>query len=210
MPESIREPSEQERFWQGAFGDEYVERNDGAKLVASNLALFSKALARAGGVSSVIELGTNRGLNLIALHQLLPFCRFQGVEINTRAHAAASALGIADVWHGSLFDYPITRQHDLALIKGVLIHLSPELLSAAYAKLMAASRRWILIAEYYNPTPVEVPYRGNRDRLFKRDFAGEMLDLYPELQLADYGFCYQRDPIFPGGDCTWFLLEKRG
>jgi spore coat polysaccharide biosynthesis protein SpsF len=56
---------------------------------------------------------------------------------------------------------------------------------------------------------VEVPYRGNSGKLFKRDFAGEMLDRYSDLQLLDYGFGYHRDPQFPVDDITWFLLEKR-
>jgi spore coat polysaccharide biosynthesis protein SpsF len=53
-----------------------------------------------------------------------------------------------------------------------------------------------------------IPYRGNEDRLFKRDFAGEMLNKYSDLSLVDYGFSYRKDPIFPQDDITWFLLEK--
>jgi len=75
--------------------------------------------------------------------------------------------------------------------------------------LYALSQRYILIAEYYNPVPVEVSYRGNSGKLFKRDFAGEMLDRYADLQLLDYGFGYHRDSQFPVDDITWFLLEKR-
>jgi len=71
-----------------------------------------------------------------------------------------------------------------------------------------SSRRLILVAEYYNPTPVAVPYRGHTDRLFKRDFAGELLDRHPDLNLIDYGFAYRRDPVMPMDDATWFLLGK--
>jgi spore coat polysaccharide biosynthesis protein SpsF len=66
------------------------------------------------------------------------------------------------------------------------------------------------VCEYYNPTPVEVTYRGHEQALFKRDFAGEMLDAFPELTLVDYGFTYHRDPKFPLDDSTWFLMEKQG
>jgi spore coat polysaccharide biosynthesis protein SpsF len=156
-----------------------------------------------------VELGTNAGNNLQALHQLLPRCELFGVEINANACAQAQALDIAQIWHGSLFDFPRERTFDLTLSKGVLIHLAPELLPAAYAQLYALSRRYILIAEYYNPSPVEVSYRGNSGKLFKRDFAGEMLDRHDDLQLVDYGFGYHRDPQFPVDDITWFLLEKR-
>ena len=65
-----------------------------------------------------------------------------------------------------------------------------------------------MVAEYYNPTPQMIPYRGHDDRLFKRDFAGEILDSFPDLSVRDYGFAWRRDPNFPQDDLTWFLLEK--
>ena len=69
-------------------------------------------------------------------------------------------------------------------------------------------RRYICVIEYYNPTPVTVQYRGHANMLFKRDFAGEMLDRFAGLRLVDYGFVYHRDR-FPQDDLTWFLMEKR-
>jgi pseudaminic acid biosynthesis-associated methylase len=96
----------------------------------------------------------------------------------------------------------------MVFTKGVLIHLSPEVLPAVYEKMYESSARYICVAEYYNPTPVEINYRGHGERLFKRDFAGELLDKYPNLRLVDYGFSYHRDPQFPQDDITWFLLEK--
>ena len=64
------------------------------------------------------------------------------------------------------------------------------------------------MAEYYNPTPITIPYRGHTEKLFKRDFAGEMMDNFSELSLNDYGFAYHRDTAFPQDDISWFLLEK--
>jgi spore coat polysaccharide biosynthesis protein SpsF len=101
-----------------------------------------------------------------------------------------------------------SQQWDLTLIKGVLIHLNPEVLPQVYDKLFAACGQYLLVAEYYNPAPVAIPYRGHSDRLFKRDFAGEMMDRHPQLKLIDYGFAYRRDPNFPQDDITWFLMEK--
>ena len=46
------------------------------------------------------------------------------------------------------------------------------------------------------------------DRLFKTDFAGELLDKYSDLKLDDYGFLYHRDYYLQKDDLTWFLLEK--
>lgn len=91
----------------------------------------------------------------------------------------------------------------------MLIHINPDELQEVYRKLYESSKRYICIAEYYNPTPVTVQYRGNSDRLFKRDFAGEFMDKYPDTALVDYKFNYHRDYHFPQDDSTWFLLEKR-
>jgi len=90
----------------------------------------------------------------------------------------------------------------------LLIHLQPSLLERAYKVLYESSKRYICIAEYYDPNPVSIPYRGHNDKLFKRDFAGEMMDKYPDLKLVDYKFTYKRDNKFPLDDITWFLLEK--
>jgi spore coat polysaccharide biosynthesis protein SpsF len=69
------------------------------------------------------------------------------------------------------------------------------------------SSRWILIAEYYNPVPVAIDYRGHSDKLFKRDFAGELLSQFSNLELIATGFAYHLDP-FPQDDITWFLIRK--
>lgn len=198
----------QEAFWAGEFGDAYTERNTGARWIASNLALFGRILAGTRDIGSVLELGANRGLNLLALHQLLPDARLTAVEINARAVAELRRFDWLEVAQASILDYVPAEPSDLVLVKGVLIHLNPAVLPAVYRLLHAASRRYVLLVEYYNPSPVSIPYRGHADRLFKRDFAGEVLSAHPDLKLKDYGFVYHGDPNFPQDDLTWFLLEK--
>lgn len=200
----------QEVFWAGEFGSEYIARNDGAQMLASNLNLLSKALKQAGRISSCVELGANIGMNLKALQLLYPGINLQAVEINPdAAKILANLIGQNNVFEGSIFDYLIRHQADLSMIRGVLIHINPEMLPVVYEKLYQASNRFILLGEYYNPSPVAISYRGHQDRLFKRDFAGEMMDRYPDLKLLDYGFVYHRDPAFPDDDITWFLMEKK-
>jgi spore coat polysaccharide biosynthesis protein SpsF len=82
------------------------------------------------------------------------------------------------------------------------------MLQKVYERLYASSKKYICIMEYYNPTPIPISYRGHEGYLFKRDFAGEMMDLYPPLKLIDYGFIYHRDNNFRQDDETWFLLSK--
>lgn len=200
--------TEQEAFWAGEFGDEYADRNQGEALVASNTALFARALARAEKIGSVIEFGANTGLNLWAFRRLLPDAALAAVEINRKAADRLQTIPGVKVYHRSIIDFEPGAVWDLALIKGVLIHIAPDRLGEVYDRLYRASARYICLAEYYNPVPVEVTYRGNENRLFKRDFAGELLDRFPNLRLVDYGFAYHRDGQFPQDDITWFLLEK--
>lgn len=200
--------TEQESFWAGEFGTDYIDRNQGEQLLASNLNFFSKALSQARDLGSVVEFGANIGMNLKALKLLYPGLACHGIEINADAATQLGALiGTENVTHGSLLD-AAPEPHDLALIKGVLIHLNPDVLPAVYDKLVAAARRYLMVAEYYNPSPVSIPYRGHEDRLFKRDFAGEIMERHPQMRLIDYGFAYRRDPVFPQDDITWFLMEK--
>ncbi|MGO9903229.1 MAG: pseudaminic acid biosynthesis-associated methylase [Solirubrobacteraceae bacterium] len=199
--------TEQEAFWAGAFGDEYSERNVGERLVAAKTALLARVLARTAGVATAIEFGANIGLNLIALTRLLPDVQLTAIEINVRAASRLAELGV-EVHNSSILDFEPQTRYDLVLISGVLIHIAPDELLRVYDRLDSACGRYLCIVEYYNPTPVEVPYRGHRERLFKRDFAGEVLDRFDDLRLVDYGFAYHRDPVFPQDDGTWFLLER--
>lgn len=112
------------------------------------------------------------------------------------------------MYHQSILEYQPQSQHDFLLIKGVLIHINPEYLDQVYNLLYQSTSKYICVCEYYNPKPVEVTYRGHDDKLFKRDFAGEILDKFTDLNLVDYGFVYHRDNQFPQDDTTWFLLER--
>lgn len=201
--------TEQEEFWAGEFGNDYTERNTGPQLIASNTVLFASIIARTRQVTSILEFGANRGLNLLALRNLLPTAELSAVEINPKAVKELETIENLKIYRQSMLEFSVDYQRDLVFSKGLLIHIAPEMLPRAYQVLYESSRRYICLAEYYNPTPVEVEYRGNKEKLFKRDFAGEMMDRYPDLALLDYGFTYHRDNNFPQGDMTWFVLENR-
>ena len=117
-------------------------------------------------------------------------------------------LNIAEIVNDTIINrLDDSRRFDLTFTKGVLIHINPDKLAAVYDNLYRLSSRYILVCEYYNPSPVSISYHGNDDRLFKRDFAGEMIDRF-NLKLIDYGFNYQRDMYHTNDDTTWFLMEK--
>lgn len=209
-----------EEFWKGEFGIEYAKRNTG--LVARNAVFFAKALLPVMGIrqpQSVLELGCGTGQNLEALQLLLGTkTELEGVEINEQAartckvgtvHVVSIKDYIENNWRYTPWDEKADREKrwDLVLTKGVLIHQSPNHLPAIYDLMYRASNRYIFIAEYYNPTPVEVEYRGHQGVLWKRDFAGELMDQHPDVKLVDTGFAYHRAPQ-PQDDLTYFLFEK--
>ncbi|GBR75484.1 putative methylase [Candidatus Termititenax persephonae] len=138
---------------------------------------------------------------------MLPDCEISAVEINKKATQILHSKGFK-VYNQSILDFNVDYKRDFVFIKTVLIHINPEELQNVYQKLYDASSQYIMIAEYYNPTPVEVLYRGHSSKLFKRDFAGEMLDKFSNLKLVDYGFTYHRDNYYCNDDLNWFLLEK--
>lgn len=206
----MRFKTEQEAFWAGQFGTDYIQRNTGEALLASNLNFFTGALRQARGIKSCVEFGANIGMNMRAFKLLFPTMDLSGIEINPdAAKELRTIIPSANVHEGSILELDLPQVYDLVLIKGVLIHINPEFLRDVYERLYRAAGRYILVAEYYNPAPVELNYRGHHGRLFKRDFAGEMLEKYSDLSLVDYGFAYRRDPNFPQDDINWFLMEKR-
>ncbi len=200
--------TEQEAFWSGEFGDAYINRNKSEQLLASNLHFFSEILKNCSDIKSVLELGANIGMNIKALKLLLPFADFAGVEINKQAYDSLIEMDNVKGFHQSIFDFEPSAPYDFVFIKGVLIHINPGMLQLAYEKLYNSSGRYVCIAEYYNPSPVELSYRGHEGKLFKRDFAGEFMKQYPGVKLIKYGFAYRGDPLFPQDDITWFLFKK--
>ena len=150
------------------------------------------------------------GINLLVLKILFPKALFNAVEINATAIDNLKKLKICDqIWYDSILNFEKENVADLSLNSGVLIHINPDFVEKAYNVLYKSSRKYILICEYYNPSPVTLKYRGHENKLFKRDFAGEMLKNYSDLTLINYGFRYRQDNNFPLDDITWFLMEKK-
>ena len=200
--------TKQEDFWAGAFGDNYIDRNQSEDYLAANTALFSEIFKSTNNVSSAIEFGANVGLSLKAIRRLMPKISLSAIEINKNAVNELNKIKNIEVFNTSILEFSPKKTSDFVLIKGVLIHIDPNELQNIYSTLYNTSSRYICLAEYYNPVPVELKYRGHDGKLFKRDFCGEMMDKYPNIKLVSYGFFYHRDYNFPHDDTNWFLLEK--
>lgn len=204
--------NDQEKFWAGEFGKEYITRNNYDCLPAK-IALMARIIDKCRGIESVLEFGPNIGLNLIAIRNLISPVGLTAVEINSAAcdelRKLDDEIGSLEVINQSLLDYVPDTRHDFVLCSGVLIHQNPETLPKIYSTIAASADKYVCFVEYYNTTPVAIDYRGNSDKLFKRDFAGEFMDSHPEFALVDYGFVYHRANYFGMSDSNWFLMKRK-
>ena len=200
--------SKQTEHWKGPEGDAYTQRQ--TLTMANRIAMFERIFSAIMGhvPRSVVEFGANTGDNLWAIQRVIGPVTLQGLDPNEAACREMTRRGITTT-QGTIQDVVTTGQWEMSMTRGVLIHIPPEDLPKAYATLYRCSSRYILIAEYYSPKPRMIPYRGQDNLLWARDFAGEMMDAYPDLKLVDYGFIYDRDPVAPQDNVTWFLMEKR-
>jgi pseudaminic acid biosynthesis-associated methylase len=204
--ETMRQKTEQELFWEGQFGTDYTTRN--RDLSQSRQPFWGEILKISKAVHSICELGSNRGENLDALRALDAKLNLTGVEINPTACEHLRAIADVHACQSSIQDFQTEQRFDLVFTSGVLIHLNPDDLPMIYRKMDQLSSRYVLINEYYNPHPTEIDYRGHTGKLFKRDFAGEFLDMHDgQFSVASYGFLWNR--LHPAWDnTTWVLMEK--
>ena len=199
--------TEQEKFWQSSFGDKYTDRTIAKKFYTTRIKMWSDILPLTPGIKSVFEIGTNIGLNLDLIKSLNLYRKIKtaGIEINKKAFLIAKKKH--SMKNISVLNYNPKKKFDLTFSSGVLIHLPPEKLKHAYKVLYNSSNKYILISEYFNDYPETVKYRGFENKLFKRDFAKEIKNLY-NLELIDYKFMWSEDNIFPCDNTTWFLFKK--
>ena len=125
--------TEQERFWAGDFGSDYIERNCGTDLLASNISLFSRIIGNTQKWNNIIEFGANVGMNLEAISLLKPDLNdITEIEINKKAVDILKNKGFVDkVFNESILDFVPERSWEFVLCKGVLIHIEPDELEIA-------------------------------------------------------------------------------
>jgi pseudaminic acid biosynthesis-associated methylase len=203
--------TEQENFWQGDFGDKYIRRNKNKLLIKNNFFLFKKIFSNIFKIKSLIEFGPNIGLNIIALKKLFKPNFVTAVEINKNACSQIKDIEKLNIINDSIINFSPKKKYELVLVKGVLIHINPNKLKKVYKTIYKSCKPlgYILIAEYYSPKPTMMIYRGKRNKLFKRDFAGEFVSLFKKTKIIKYGFAYHRDK-YPQDDLNWFLIKKYG
>lgn len=202
----------QEDFWAGDFGNEYIDRNNNENIIAGNLTFFSDVFRKTGKINSAIEFGSNIGMNIHAILKLQPDVEISAIEINQKAVSILQDTfqsRVKNVYNQSILDFEPDYKRDFVYIKGVLTHINPDYHNLVYKKLYDTSSKYIMLSEYYNLHSEVIPYRGYDDRIFRKDWAKEFMELYPDVELVDYNFYYHgdRNPYIEE-DTYWFLFKK--
>jgi pseudaminic acid biosynthesis-associated methylase len=202
--------------WSGAFGDAYQVRNaSNWKSIKNRTRLFENVFEameknQPGQYpSSILEVGAGVGDNLRAIDTIYERGRIPVKLFAIEPHEAARdcVRDVAEVMPGEIADLPYNDASvDLVFTSGVLIHTQPDELHRAMQEVHRVAKRWVLCIEYFNPTPDEVEYRGQKGMLFRRDWGSEWLDRFPDLKSIGYGFMWKR--VTGLDNVTWWLFEK--
>jgi pseudaminic acid biosynthesis-associated methylase len=194
-----------ETLWAGEFGNAYVDRNLSA---CDNRGELWLPLMDELRPESVLEVGCNVGGNLQWITQSVDARCVTGVDINAKAlrlldrrvpgvravNAPARAVPLAD------------RSVEFVFTMGVLMHQPAETLDKVMSEMVRVSSRYVFCGEYYDTHTVEASYCGKDGALFRRDYGGLFLDLFPyELSLIREGHL---SPDQGRDDLTWWLFER--
>jgi spore coat polysaccharide biosynthesis protein SpsF len=198
-------------MWASKFGTDYHERNRFEERSGFWYDVLGKDVLR--DAWSVLEPGAGKGENLVAIRKArlvtldMPMNDYQltGIEVNKVAYDCLRNEHV--VAHNAAFlDVPLDdKTYGLVITRGFLMHVPTAAIKPTLAKIYNASSRWICLCEYYSPVRREVEYHGKGSALWIDDFAGKIMEMYPDLTLVDYGFKYHK---FDGYDLTYFLLRK--
>jgi pseudaminic acid biosynthesis-associated methylase len=190
--------------WQGEFGNEYVRRNQidwQDRLPAFQHMLHGLSPDR------VLEVGCNRGHNLVALSKFLEDADLVGVEPNQYAlEIARAAIPQIGILQGNIFDIPFKNNYfDCVFTSGVLIHISLKDLPSALAEIYRVSKRYILAIEYFSEEEEVIQYRGKDELLWKRNFLKHYQSQFQDLALIQSGYW---EAEYNYEKTHWWLMEK--
>jgi len=163
--------------WSGEFGEQYTARN----MQVPDRRKFFQWILR-NEIATAFEIGCNWGANLQELEA--ENIDAVGCDVNESAVLIANKMGLK-AFHGEAKD--INEKFDLVFTVGVLIHQQTPKLVEIMKHMVRLSSRYVMFAEYEG-TDEEVPYRGERFALFKREFGKVFEALFPRAVLLERGF----------------------
>ena len=210
----------QTKFWKGDFGDQYTDRcsvsqEEWDKYYLKSYGVTKIEINRAfvsGWPEDVkiLEVGCNVGLQLGGL-QRMGFKNLYGIELSPYAAEKAKEItkGV-NIINASGFDIPYKDNYfDVVCTNGVLIHIAPDDHKTIMSEIFRCSKKFIWGFEYYSEKFTNINYRGNENYLWKGDFAGIYMNLFPNLKMVKKQMYPYINETEKGNVDYMFLLEKR-
>ena len=201
----------QEDFWSNSITDSYVQDNSNFDETLGLIA-WERILSKVDklDISSYLDCGSNIGRNIRFLSQILPSASANIIELAQVPYdKCLTEFKIDDSFLGPIKNAKFNKQFDLVFSSGVLIHVNPDDLLNSMERMYELSSRYIIIAEYFNRTPVMISYHGEENRLFKRDFGKLFVENF-DCKIVDYGFLWGHEFDTAGfDDVTYWIFEKK-
>ncbi|NQW57332.1 MAG: hypothetical protein HQ456_01350 [Polynucleobacter sp.] len=201
--------TEQEEFWANTYSADYIKKNSDFDGLTGQKA-WEEMLSKTISIATILECGCNIGRNIKFLNNVLPRAKKSIIELSKPAYNfVINNEEIQNSFNGSIIESELNgHTFDLVFTMGVLIHIHPDNLLENMQKMFQYSRKYILIGEYFNRTPVMIEYQGQQDKLFKRDFGKFFIENF-DVSIVDYGFLWGHIYDNAGfDDVTWWLFEK--
>jgi pseudaminic acid biosynthesis-associated methylase len=187
-------------LWKGKFGNEYHQRNIIVKPdIEARTKMWRYILNKTHFCESILEIGAGQGINLIAINN----------------DAARNSLQYLNLPLRSISDSSITElpfgnnSMELVFTSGVLIHVPREHLIKAFDEMYRVSSKYIVMIEYFSPTPRHISYHGKDNVLWTDDYGSLFWSRHEcNVELVDYGFEWK---CVTGLDnLTWWIYRKVG
>ena len=209
--------SKQMQEWAAQFGKEYSDRN------AFTLEEIESLYRKQYGVTrtemnsrfikdfdedmKILEVGSNIGNQLLCL-QKIGFRNLYGIELQSYAiELSKNRTRDINIIQGSAFDIPFRDNNfELVFSSGLLIHISPDDISAVLDEIYRCTKQYIWCFEYYSAEYTRVKYRGYDDLLWKANFSKLFLDRFNSLELIREDFFKYTDN---DNVDVMFLLQKK-
>jgi len=199
----MSEKEEKKGYWDGDFGIRYTIRN---KAIPEKLVPFYKRVLKDIQIKRILEVGCNRGHNLIALSYCGEFDLY-GIDISPYSILLARENKEISFNVGDIFDLLYKDDFfDLVMTVGVLIHIEPTELKKALTEILRVSKKYFFVMEYnYDFEEFEkIPYRENVG-LWRGNYKKFMLDNF-DLELILEG---ETGPEEGFGDNRGYFLFKK-
>lgn len=209
--------SDQEKYWSGPFGKNYLERNPKSGEEVDRLYLEKYGIKRSelneeflGNFdknSRILEVGVNCGSQLELLENM-GFKDLWGIDVSQDALAMLKKKHPNyNVVLASAVDIPFKNNFfDIVFTSGVLIHIHEKNLGKVIDEIVRVSKKYVFGFEYFSNERTEIEYRGNKNLLWKDNFVNKYIERYHNINIIKRQMIkYKDEEIYD----EMFLLELR-